>query len=114
WTALAGADDEIEEATRDDFSDAVVIDHSSNHGSLALSRDIEGDYHYRLRRRIGARVSAYSNAVAVQVSAGAGWTAIDDEGSTATLLDIQTAMLRMCAGRGDLMALLTLPLGTRE
>jgi phage tail sheath protein FI len=113
WTPLAGTNDEIEEATRDDFSDADVIDRSSNRGTLARSRDVEGDYHYRLRRHAGARVSAYSNAVAVQVSAGAGWTALD-EGPSATLLDVQTAMLRMCAGRGDLMALLTLPLATRE
>jgi tail sheath protein len=114
WDALAGADDDIEEATRDDFSDAVVISTTTNAGTLALAREVEGDYHYRLRRRIGARVSPYSNAVSVQVSAGAGWTAIDDDGPSALLVDVQTAMLRMCAGRGDWMALLTLPLDTRE
>jgi hypothetical protein len=114
WDEAAGAIDEIEESLRDDFTDAVVIDSSTNRGILDVHRDTPGTYHYRLRRHIGLRVSPYSNAIAVRISAGAGYTAIDAEGVSPLLLDVQTAMLRMCAGRGDLLTLLTLPLGTRE
>jgi hypothetical protein len=112
WTPFPGAIDVVEEATRNDFSDAVVIDDSGSAGTLLLTR-AGGTFHYRLRRHIGARVSPYSNSVAVRVSAGAGYTAIDD-GQPPLLAEVHAAMLRMCAARGDFFALLALPLGTRE
>ncbi|HXH38225.1 MAG TPA: phage tail sheath C-terminal domain-containing protein, partial [Thermoanaerobaculia bacterium] len=113
WTPLGGAIDDLEEATRADFSDAVVIDSSSS-GVVDLVRNTPADYHYRLRRHIGQRVSPYSNDISVTISVGAGWIEIETPGPSPLLVDVQTAMLRMCAARGDLVALLTLPRGTRE
>ncbi len=80
-----------------------------------------GDYYYRVRVEVeGAddgRVesSDWSTGVVVRVGAGQGWRIVSEEGFDASaLLAVQRGLLRMCAARADLMAVLSLPAHYRE
>ncbi len=82
-----------------------------NHGA--------GIFYYRVRAEIGGAVSNWSEGLAVKIPAAENWTAkyldesetTDSEKkfSTDVLLAVQRALLRMCAARGDIFAVLDLP-----
>lgn len=108
WDEQDGALDELEEATRFDFSDAATIFLGTRHSFGIFGRSA-GVYYYRLRRRVGADVSAYATVV-VRVEEVLGYVAADDSGDSApVLLEVQAAMIRLCAARADMVALLSLP-----
>ena len=74
-----------------------------------------GSYYYRVRAEVGNLTSDWSNGVAVRVAPGAGWVQnSSDAYKPEPLLEVQCALLRLCAARGDLFALLSLPEHYRE
>ncbi|HEY6137038.1 MAG TPA: hypothetical protein VI670_04675 [Thermoanaerobaculia bacterium] len=108
WEPAEHAIDEVQEATRFDYADAATI-FLGDSGRFDLFGRPPGIYYYRIRRRAGAEESAWSTAV-VRVEGILGFVAFDDAGDDAPILqEIQAAMIRLCAARGDLVALLSLP-----
>lgn len=111
WTGPleSGVEYILQEATRPNFSDAVTIYVGSEQRFLMYGRSTS-DYYYRVRAVIGEATSDWSNGVAVRVVHAAAWEArASADYSAHSLLAVQRALLRLCAGRGDLFAVLSLP-----
>ncbi|HYI13104.1 MAG TPA: phage tail sheath subtilisin-like domain-containing protein [Thermoanaerobaculia bacterium] len=109
WTPLDGRLDELQEATLPDLSDAATVSIGSS-GTFAFIGRPAGDYFYRVRRLLGSRTSEWSNGVAVRVGSISGFVSLDDDdGDDPHLVTVHEAMLRMCAARADMVALLSLP-----
>jgi hypothetical protein len=104
----------LEEATRADFKDAVAI-YVGPDDRLILYGHAAGVFYYRVR---GTRLpfsSDWSNGVAINVAPLTRWVLNPVETySDEMLLAVQHAVLRMCAARGDVFAVLTLPEHYRE
>ncbi|AKJ02900.1 tail sheath protein [Archangium gephyra] len=116
WTTPTGpgATHVLEEATRADYLGARTL-YQGPTGELTLHGRDAGTYYYRVRSELGGLVSAYSPGLAVSVSTGPRWELSPEEDYSAShLLAIQRALLRMCAARGDLLAVLSLPEHYRE
>jgi hypothetical protein len=114
WTPMAGAVDYLEQATDPEFFSARVIRQGAS-GNVTIYGRPPGDYYYRVRRQVGAFSSDYSNGVAVRIEAAAGWEVNPVAAyQNQPLLDVHSALLRMCAARGDMFAVLALPMHYRE
>jgi len=111
WTpATPDLTDVLQEATRPDFSDAAEIVFGTPGHATIYGRNA-GDFYYRVRRQIGARTSDWSNGVGVHVAAAAGWTSVTPgDYLDQTLVAVHTALVTMCAARGDLVGILSLPM----
>jgi hypothetical protein len=104
----------LEEATEPDFGDAVELWRGSETTFTILSRT-PGIYYYRVRAEASGESSDWSNGVPVQISPCTAWQVeSSDSLASSTLLDIHRALLRCCAARGDIMAVLALPERFRE
>lgn len=114
WPEQPGAAYVLEEATRADWGDAAAVyEGPGNRLSLYSRRD--GSYFYRVRAAAGPVTSDWSPGVAAHVGGQTGWQLRPPEGfSAATLLEVHCGLLRMCAARGDLFAVLSLPEHYRE
>jgi phage tail sheath protein FI len=74
-----------------------------------------GDYYYRVRRQIGSVSSDYSNGVAIRVDVSTGWKeTTEDAYNDQTLVEVHRSLMRLCAARGDIFAVLGLPEHYRE
>ena len=115
WTSSsADASYVLEEATVTNFDDAETI-YSGKLTSFTIYGRKSGDYFYRVQAAVKTNISDWSNGVTVRVSSEDHWMLKKEEEYKAdTLLAVQRALLRMCAARGDLFALLTLPAAYRE
>lgn len=103
----------IEEAANADFSDAQVI-HSGSETSFTLFGRRSGDYFYRVRAVVGKDTSDWSNGIGVRVEESSRWLLNKNNYSPDVLLAVQRSLLRMCAARGDLFTVLSLPEHYRE
>ena len=111
----------LEEAGAADWAGASVIYRGEARSYTLYGRNA-GDYYYRVRVEVegadeGARAesSDWATGVVVRVSAGQGWQVVAEEDYDAgSLLAVQRALLRLCAARADLMAVLSLPAHYRE
>ena len=93
------------------YNDKQMTFEVSEHGA--------GIFYYRVRAEIGGAVSDWSDGLAIKIPAAENWTAkyLEEEKtsdpekkySTDVLLAVQRALLRMCAARGDIFAILDLP-----
>ncbi len=114
WPALLEAKYVLEEATRTDWEDAVSI-YEGTENRLSLYSRHDGHYFYRVRAVVGAVTSDWSEGVAAHIGGATGWQLKPaEEFRTSTLLEVHCALLRMCAARGDLFAMLSLPEHYRE
>ena len=104
----AGAISILEEATRPNLSDAVVL-YQGPQSRLTLYGRSPGTYYYRVRTAVDGATSDWSNGIGVRVSGASRWQlrAVQDY-TPHTLLAVQRALLRLCAARGDLLAVLAL------
>src|SRR5262249_55969668 len=74
-----------------------------------------GTYYYWLRAESGGTSSDWSSPVAVTIAPAGGWVVRpESDYDDAGLLAVQRALLRLCAARGDLFAVLALPEHYRE
>ena len=115
WTAPdADAHFILEEATEPDFSDGIALPRGQATSHTILARE-PGHYYYRVRAEADGESSNWSNEVVVEISAGTRWQ-LEATGDfeSQTLLDVHRALLRFCAARGDIMAVLALPEHFRE
>lgn len=122
WTSsqLNDAQFEVDEAGLADFSDAETL-YSGRVKSFTVYGRKTGDYFYRVRVFVGQQFSDWSNGVGVRVGEPTRWVTEDpndtssrEEFSADVLLAVQRSVLRMCAARGDLVCLLSLPSHYRE
>lgn len=110
WAAdQATGNFDVQEATEQDFSDAVSA-YSGSRTSLAIIGRPTGDYFYRVRLIQGSRTSDWSNTIGVRVQRGELWRALGREEYNAdVLLGVHRTLLRTCAARADAIAVLALP-----
>ena len=123
WTAqVAGPVTYIlEEALRPDWVDAVTIYEGEDQSILLYGRG-QGDYYYRVRVEVDAGAanatpasSDWSKGIVVRVATTDLWQLKgEDEYDAHGLIALQRALVRMCAARGDLFAVLALPEHYRE
>ena len=105
---------EVEEAATPDFGDAVTI-YAGAATQLSIIGRQMGSYYYRVKAKAGRNFSDWSNGVLVRVIIVDRWE-LNEEGDydAAKLLMIERATMRMCAARGDLFAVFSLPQHFRE
>ena len=107
----------LEESPRPDFDPAEPI-YDRREPTVELHGRPPGTWYYRVRIESAAGAGPWSARLAVEVAAPARAVLEDaasyDAGGQAALFRMQTAMLRLCAARGDLLALLDLPEHQRE
>jgi hypothetical protein len=104
----------LQEATIADFDDAETI-YSGALTSFTFYGRKTGVYFYRVRAAVGQNLSDWSRGATVRVAAEARW-ALKPEAEFVpdVLLAVQRSLLRMCAARGDLFCVLSLPVEYRE
>lgn len=115
WSDVeTGAESILEEATEPDFSDAVDLWRGNRTNYTILAR-ASGTYYYRVRAEKNGESSNWSDERPVRIASGTRWE-LDaaDAFQSATLLEIHRGLLRFCAARGDIMAVLALPEHFRE
>jgi len=104
----------LQEAALPDFSDAIAL-----YGGTAQIYTIygraRGDYYYRVHVTAGTHHGDWSNGVGVRVAPGSQWVLNEPtiETDRATLT-IHRALLRLCASRADMVAVLAMPEHFRE
>ena len=122
WTTAPPIDGAfvLEESGAPDFLNAETI-YSGRATSFTLYGRKPGDYFYRVRAFAGGQSSDWSNGVVVRVGEAVRWVieALGDASPpqafmSDALLAVQRSLLRMCAARGDLVGLLSLPVHYRE
>ncbi|HEX8502104.1 MAG TPA: hypothetical protein VF659_16080 [Pyrinomonadaceae bacterium] len=114
WTGAQGATYTVEETTNPDWSGAQVV-YTGTSTNVRIYGRSSGNYFYRVRAEAGGTSSDWSNGVGIGVRTSSGWRSKPPKAYTPTaLLEIQCSLLRMCAARGDLFAVLSLPEHYRE
>ncbi|MGB8510617.1 MAG: hypothetical protein WCD76_19755, partial [Pyrinomonadaceae bacterium] len=109
WTGEAGAQFILEESNTPDWSGAATVYEGGDTQVTIYGRG-GGDFFYRVRATVDGYSSNWSEGVGVLVRAGAGWeTQPSAAFQSDTLLEVHCALLRMCAARGDMLAVLSLP-----
>jgi hypothetical protein len=109
WSVVPGADYELEESLAADYS-ASVIAYSGRDQGIEFVGRMPGDYYYRVRARRAGLFGVWSTGQVIVVRLPARF-ALDriDRYRATSLLSVHRALLRMCAARGDLFAVLTTP-----
>jgi hypothetical protein len=115
WTPSTAPDAEeiaeytLEESVSRDFAGAEAIYTGKETRQSIIGRQ-PGNYYYRVKAKIGRNVSDWSNGVVAQIDPASGWAVkAAGEYSPRSLFNVQRALLRMCAARGDMFAALSLP-----
>jgi hypothetical protein len=109
WCGQPGESFVLEEARATDWSDSVTI-HAGTESQLSIYGRPHGAYYYRVRAAADGQTSHWSRGITVVVAGAQPWQLIDSRSySAATLLAVHRGILRMCAARGDLFAVLGLP-----
>ncbi|HEY0070573.1 MAG TPA: hypothetical protein VGE04_11455, partial [Chloroflexia bacterium] len=104
----------LEEAVLPDFSGPVTL-YSGAAQAHTIYGKARGDYYYRVRVSAGVNVSGWSNGVGVRVAPGSQWTLKGPNVEAQRIsLTIQRSLVRMCAARGDMVAVLAMPQEFRE
>jgi len=107
----------LQEATHPDFSDATPIytvekrDYIDTQieKKIIFGRSL-GDYYYRVRAEVNGNQSAWSLGLAVRIAPKTSTVAKpSDDYVNTVLVAVQQALLRLCAARADLLAILALP-----
>ncbi|HEX5749548.1 MAG TPA: hypothetical protein VFZ09_25185 [Archangium sp.] len=107
----------LEVATFPEFQDAVVL-YEGPAERMTLFAQNAGTYHYRVRARRGIYPGPWSPTRTISISGQPGWrlrpAETYGEAEKNHLKAIHGALLTMCAARGDLLAVLSLPAHFRE
>ena len=120
WDPVAGAGVYAVEAAAHPWSwDGAQEVHQGAQTFLELRGLTHGAHFYRVRALAGDRVGDWSEGVTVTVATDEPWTGHPaspdpDPDPYGTLLAVQRALVRMCAARGDLQAVLSAPRRHRE
>src|SRR5262249_6680 len=99
----------LEEATDEQFHLSRVIYRGTGQRLTVYGRS-RGEWFYRVRVELGGVSSDWSAGKVVLVGAATGYVLHKAEDyAPQMLLGVQRALLRMCAARGDMLAVLSLP-----
>lgn len=100
----------LQEATRPDFADAATL-YIGPDTTQTLSRYNPHDYYYRVNAELkGHSVSDWSKIVVVRIASLRQLDQFDPQ----ALIQVHTALLRLCAARSDIFAVMALPAHYRE
>ena len=99
----------LQESIDPEFLTAVTI-YSGKETSFLLRRNDTKIYYFRVKTQNASNESPWSNTVQTEVSPSSSWVMLDpNPDSSNQLIDIQRGLLRFCLSRGDMFAILTLP-----
>ena len=108
----------LEESSSPEFEFAEKI-YQGKHRNFEISSHSAGIFYYRVRAEAEGSVSNWSNGLKIKIPATENWTAKftgksenaepEKYFSTDVLLAVQRSLLRICAARGDIFAVLDLP-----
>jgi hypothetical protein len=114
-TDVSPAAYELEESLDPGFATALTLYRGPDLSLSVPSRPQSSTLYYRVRASAGGVVGEWSSPLVVRTAETARWFLRETlDYSAATLLEVQLALLRMCAARGDLLAVLALPEHYRE
>ncbi len=114
WSFVPDAKYILEEATSPDWTGAATV-YTGSENSLKIYGYPQGDYYFRVCAEVNNIKSNWSNGVTVRVLPSKRWQLKKtNEYSSDTLLAIHRSLLRMCAARGDLFVVFSLPEHYRE
>jgi len=99
----------LEESGRHDFAGAVEIWRGTD-GQMEIVGRNEGTYYYRLHTEAGHNISGYAARMVVVRSSAYVVLPADPD----ALRTVHLAMLRLCAGTGEMSAILSLPRSFRS
>ncbi len=104
----------VEEATSSEFADSREVYRGSDMQLTLYGRPV-GNYYCHVRVEVGGQTSDWSKGVVVPVRQHSPWklnptTAVSDW----PLITVHRALLRLCAARGDLFTVMSLPAHYRE
>ncbi len=113
WTTTDALDAryELQQSGDPDFRDAEQL-HLGPENEFDLSRPPAGSNIYlRVRATAAGLQSAWSDGILLELAADERWFLNDQTAgySSDALIDVQIAALRLCAARGDVLALLAMP-----
>ena len=118
WSEVAGATEyRLEQAADAGFADAIAIyDGAQRRIELPPST---ATLHYRVNAKAGDVASSWSAPETIAGAARVDWQVRDEAGFDAdgrgqALVDLQAALMRMCAAKGELLAVLSMPAHFRE
>ncbi|WP_091743261.1 phage tail sheath subtilisin-like domain-containing protein [Phenylobacterium immobile] len=97
----------VEAASREDFDGASEI-YRGPAGACTARAPLEQEIFWRVRAEVPGENCGWAAAIAVIVRDRRGF-AMDAAADGHALVEVQQAILRICAARGDLMAVLSLP-----
>jgi len=104
----------VEEAVTPDFMAPEVV-YEGAARTVSMYGRAAGIYFYRVLEVQGTQSSDYSSSLEVSIEPDGQWVTNPVEGyDDRTLLDVHRSLLRMCAARGDLFAILSAPQHYRE
>ena len=108
-TESANADHTLQVSSLPDFSDAVAMPMGGRTFFEFFSLR-EGTYYFRVRSQTGANVSDWSDGVVLQIMPSFRLQLVPADRRVSAILGvIHGALLRMCAARGDLFGVFSLP-----
>lgn len=117
WTKtdVDGAAYELQEAGDNEFATAETIYLGAAQTFDLYGRPRGGRFYYRVRPVAAGQAGAWSRGLRIDLAPPIGWRLerradYDPE----LLVDVQRALLRLCAARGDMLAVLALPEHYRE
>ena len=115
WSAeSASGISRVEESVTPDFMAAGVV-YEGSARTVSIYGRAPGVYFYQVREAQGSQSSDYSSGLAVRIDPAGQWVTDPVEGyDDRTLIDVDRSLLRMCAARGDLFAILSVPEHYRE
>ncbi|MDX6406397.1 MAG: hypothetical protein QOH70_3852 [Blastocatellia bacterium] len=114
WKTVAGATRYVVEESRDPAWNGAEVIYSGPQTRLVIYGRSAGNYFYRIRVETAAVTSDWSSGISVQGS-NTQWQIEKRESyEAAPLLAVHRALLRLCAARADLFAVLALPEHYRE
>jgi hypothetical protein len=109
WTKINGATYTVEESVSPDWSASQIIYRGSDNFLKVVGYPC-GRYYYRSYADVEGTKSRWSNSVIFQQTGTLRWKIKDPSAySSDELMEVHRALLRMCAARGDLFAVLSLP-----
>jgi hypothetical protein len=115
WSTIEGATRYVVEESRNPSWNESEVVYDGPQTRLVIYSRSSGYYFYRVRAETAAATSEWSTGITVRANIRNQWLVEKKEEYKAdALLDVQRALLRLCAARADLMAVLTMPEHYRE
>ena len=122
WEALDGKQEalelaqgfELEQAADAEFHSGRIV-YSGNDRSVQIKEQPDAVFYYRARARRGSATGPWSNTIRITPTFLSRMTLQPlPQFSHEDVLDVHRALLRLCKARGDMMALLSLPVQFRQ